>query len=183
MPRQLLIRLEQYENFVLSLSRPVGYFTYKGEEHQYRAFPWSIGFNPKEETTKVAVWISLPNLAPVFFARRALLSIASAVGTPISIYKDTQTCSRPSTFGVRVIPNLLDNLPKRVRLQHVENKPGKVLEVSRKFFMIIYLHILVCLSTKVMMKMYVVCSRKNIKKNNSRRIMNWMLLEKNIKKI
>ncbi|KAG5572954.1 hypothetical protein H5410_062720 [Solanum commersonii] len=49
-PRQILLRLDQYEDYVLALSRSVNYFLYNGEEHQCRVFPWSIGYNPKEET-------------------------------------------------------------------------------------------------------------------------------------
>ncbi|WMV31019.1 hypothetical protein MTR67_024404 [Solanum verrucosum] len=36
-------------------------------------------FNPKEETSKALAWVSLPDLLPNLFARRPLLSIASAI--------------------------------------------------------------------------------------------------------
>lgn len=130
--RQVLIRFDQFDDFVLSLTRSVTYFTHKGEEHKCRIFLWFVGFNPKEETTKAVVWISLPNLAPDLFAQMPLLSIASAVGIPIAIDKATQTRSRPSTARVKVILDLSDKLPKRVRLQHVDNSTGKVLEVFQE---------------------------------------------------
>ncbi|KAG5615910.1 hypothetical protein H5410_015734 [Solanum commersonii] len=59
------------------------------KEHQCRVFPWSIGYNPKEEMTLAVVYISLLNLSPDLFAKKSLLSIASAVGKPIAIDKAT----------------------------------------------------------------------------------------------
>ncbi|KAH0757597.1 hypothetical protein KY290_021090 [Solanum tuberosum] len=108
-PRQLLLRFDQYEDYVLALSRSVNYLLYNGEEHQCRVFSWSIGYNLKEETTLAVVWISLPNLSPDLFAKKSLLSIASAVGKPIAIDKATQIKSRPSTARVKEI--VYDNLP------------------------------------------------------------------------
>lgn len=66
---QLLIRCDQYEDYVMSLSRAVNYLQHNGKEHQVRVLPWSIGFNPKFETSMTAVWISLPNLSPEMLAR------------------------------------------------------------------------------------------------------------------
>ncbi|XP_060212234.1 uncharacterized protein LOC132639858 [Lycium barbarum] len=120
--------MDQYEDFVASLSRIVNYFPFNGKEHQFRIFPWSIGYNPKEETSRAAVWISLPNLPPELFARRALMSIAAAVGKPIAIDKANQVRSRPSTARVKVILDLLDMHPDHVRLQYVDGKIGKVVE-------------------------------------------------------
>ncbi|XP_019260723.1 PREDICTED: uncharacterized protein LOC109238702 [Nicotiana attenuata] len=131
-PKQLLIRLDQHDDLVTALARAVNYFPYKGEEHQYRIFPWTIGFNPNEETTMAVVWIPLPNLSPELFARKSLLSIASAVGKPIAIDKATQVKSRPSTARVRVIVDLVAKLPQRVRLQYVDNESGKVVEVFQE---------------------------------------------------
>lgn len=78
------------------------------------------------------VWISLPNLSPDLFVMPSLLSIASAVGKPIAIDKATQTKSRPSTARVKVILDLLDKHPNRVRLQSVDTISGKVLEVFQE---------------------------------------------------
>nr|XP_016471775.1 PREDICTED: uncharacterized protein LOC107793842 isoform X4 [Nicotiana tabacum] len=44
-----------------------------------------------------AVWITLPNLSPDLFARRALMSIAEDAGKPIAIDKATQAKTRPCT--------------------------------------------------------------------------------------
>ncbi|KAG5612387.1 hypothetical protein H5410_023668 [Solanum commersonii] len=95
-PRQILLRFDLYEDYVLALSRSVNYLLYNGEEHQCRVFPWSIGYNPKEETT-LNLWFGfLYELISDLFAKKSLLSIASAVGKPIAIDKATQIKSRPS---------------------------------------------------------------------------------------
>ncbi|KAG5600910.1 hypothetical protein H5410_032280 [Solanum commersonii] len=93
-----------------------------------KGFPRSIGYNPKEETTLTVVWISLPNLSPDLFAKKSLLSIASAVGKPIAIDKVTQIKSRPSTARFKVILDLMEKLPNRIRLQFVDEKSGKLIE-------------------------------------------------------
>ncbi|KAG5588148.1 hypothetical protein H5410_048582 [Solanum commersonii] len=131
-PRQILLRFDLYEDYVLVLSRSVNYLLYNGEEHQCRVFPWSIGYNPKEETTLAVIWISLPNLSPDLFAKKSLLSIASAVGKPIAIDKATQIKSRPSTARVKVILDLMEKLPNRIRLQFVDGKSGKLIEVFQE---------------------------------------------------
>ncbi|XP_049378180.1 vacuolar-processing enzyme-like [Solanum stenotomum] len=56
------------------------------------------------------------------FAKKSLLSIASAVGKPIAIDKATQIKSRPSTARVKVILDLMEKLPNRIRLQFVDGK-------------------------------------------------------------
>ncbi|KAG5625174.1 hypothetical protein H5410_010392 [Solanum commersonii] len=86
----------------------------------------------REETTLVVVWISLPNLSPDLFAKKSLLSIASAVGKPIAIHKSTQIKSRPSTARVKVILDLMKKLPNRIRLQFVDEKYGKLIEVFQE---------------------------------------------------
>ncbi|KAH0765449.1 hypothetical protein KY285_001320 [Solanum tuberosum] len=131
-PRNFLLRFDQYAYYVLALSRSVNYFLYNGEEHQYRVFPWSIGYNPKEETPLAVVWISLPKLSPYLFAKKSLLSIASAVGKPIAIDKATQIKSRPSTTRVKVILDLMEKLPNSIRLQFVDGKSGKLIEVFQE---------------------------------------------------
>ena len=44
-PRQILLRFDQYEDYILALPLLINYLLYNGEEHQYRFFPWSIGYN------------------------------------------------------------------------------------------------------------------------------------------
>ncbi|KAG5579614.1 hypothetical protein H5410_050241 [Solanum commersonii] len=124
--------LPKHLDYVLALSHSVNYLLYNGEEHQCRVFPWSIGYNPKVETTLAMVWISLPNLYPDLFAKKSLLSIASAVGKPITIDKVTQIKSRASTTRVKVILDLMEKLPNRIRLQFVDGKSGKLIEVFQE---------------------------------------------------
>ncbi|KAG5570996.1 hypothetical protein H5410_060762 [Solanum commersonii] len=100
---------------------------------QFRVFPWIIGFNPKEETSRAFVWISFPNLPPKLFAKQSLLLIASVVGKPIAIDKATQDKSRPSIARVKVELDLLANFPHRMRIQYVDQKIGKSVEQFQKF--------------------------------------------------
>ncbi|KAG5614532.1 hypothetical protein H5410_014356 [Solanum commersonii] len=102
------------------------------KEHQCRVFPWSIGYNPKEEMTLVVLWISLPNLSLDLLAKKSLLSIASTIGKPIAIDKATQIKSRPSMARVKVILDLMEKLPNRIRLQFVDGKSGKLIEVTQE---------------------------------------------------
>ncbi|KAK6778250.1 hypothetical protein RDI58_024968 [Solanum bulbocastanum] len=77
--RHILLRIDQYEYYVVALSKSVSILPFRGEQHLYRVFPWTIDFNSREETSMAAVWISLPRLSPDLFAKRSLLSMASAV--------------------------------------------------------------------------------------------------------
>ncbi|KAG5610629.1 hypothetical protein H5410_021910 [Solanum commersonii] len=70
----------------------------------------------------------IKNLSPGLFAKKSMLSIASTVGKPISIDKATQIKSRPSTARVKVILNLMEKSPNRLRLQFVDGKSGKLIE-------------------------------------------------------
>ncbi|KAK4710991.1 hypothetical protein R3W88_005504 [Solanum pinnatisectum] len=126
--RHLLIRFDLYEDFVHVLSSSYGYFQFGGEEYLFRIFLWTSSFNPKDETPKAWVWISLPDLPTDLFARRSLLSIATAVGKPIAVVKATQDRTRPSTARVKIILDLLDKHPNRVRLQFQEKELGKIIE-------------------------------------------------------
>ncbi|KAG5621644.1 hypothetical protein H5410_006862 [Solanum commersonii] len=121
-PGQILLGFDQYEDFILALYHSINYILYNGEEHQYRVFSWSIGYNPKKEITLAVVWISLPDLSPNLFAKKSMLSIASKVGKPISIDKATQIKSKPNTSRVKVILNLMEKFSNRIRLQFVDVK-------------------------------------------------------------
>ncbi|KAH0748091.1 hypothetical protein KY290_027323 [Solanum tuberosum] len=80
-----------------------------------------------------AVWTSLPRLSPDLFAKRSLLSMASAVGRPIAIDKATQDNTRSSTARVKVILDLMDKLPKRMSLQYLDEQTDKIQEVFQEF--------------------------------------------------
>ncbi|KAG5626546.1 hypothetical protein H5410_011764 [Solanum commersonii] len=118
--KHILLRIDHYEDYVVALSKSVSVLPFRGEQHLYRVFPWTIDFNSREETSMAVVWISLPRLSPDLFAKRSLLSMVSAVGRPIVIGKATQDKTRPSTARVKVILDLMDKLPKRIRLQYLE---------------------------------------------------------------
>ncbi|KAG5609867.1 hypothetical protein H5410_021148 [Solanum commersonii] len=66
------------------------------------------------------------------FAKKSLLSIASTVGKLIAMDKATQIKSRPSTTRVKVILDLMKKLPNRIRLQFVDGKSGKLIEVFQE---------------------------------------------------
>ncbi|XP_016464470.1 uncharacterized protein LOC107787416 [Nicotiana tabacum] len=102
-------------------------------EYQFRIFPWTIGFNPVEETSRAFVWISFLSLPPILFAKKSLMFIASAAGKPIAIDKATQEKSRPSTARVKVELDLLGNLPQHLKVQLVDEKTGKIIEHVPKF--------------------------------------------------
>ncbi|MCE3215374.1 hypothetical protein HAX54_002147, partial [Datura stramonium] len=53
---------------------------------------------------------------PDLFAKRSLLSIEAAVEKPIAIDKETQVKSRPSTVRVKAILDLMEKLPKGIKL-------------------------------------------------------------------
>lgn len=123
--RHLLIRFDLHNDYVQLLSKSTGYVKAKGDEFFFRTFPWTLGFNPKEETSMAVVWISFPGLPPNFFAKRSLLSIASAVGKSLAVDKATQDRTRPSAARVKVIIDLLDKHPKKIKLLIVDRISGK----------------------------------------------------------
>ena len=62
----LLVRFDLYNDYVQFLSRSTRYIKSKCDEYFFRSFPWTVRFNPKEETSLAVVWISLPGLPPNF---------------------------------------------------------------------------------------------------------------------
>ncbi|WMV19584.1 hypothetical protein MTR67_012969, partial [Solanum verrucosum] len=83
--RHILLRINQYEDYVVPLSKSISFLPFHGQQHIYRVFSWIIDFNSREETSMATVWISLPRLSLDLFTKRSLLSMASAVGRPITI--------------------------------------------------------------------------------------------------
>ncbi|KAH0748485.1 hypothetical protein KY290_027717 [Solanum tuberosum] len=76
LPKQFAIKV---------LSHQSGYIQFNGEHYGYRTFPWTLSFNPKEETSRALAWLSMPGLPTSLFARKSLLSIALVAGRPIAI--------------------------------------------------------------------------------------------------
>ncbi|XP_070040337.1 uncharacterized protein [Nicotiana tomentosiformis] len=118
--RHLLVRFDLYNDYVQFLSRSTGYRKSKGDGYFFRTFSWTLGFNPKEETSMAVVWISFLGLPPNCFGNRSLMSIASVVGKDIAVDKATQERTRPSATRVKVILYLLDKHPKKVKLLVVD---------------------------------------------------------------
>ncbi|KAJ8544146.1 hypothetical protein K7X08_028657 [Anisodus acutangulus] len=87
--RNITLRIDHYEDYVVALSMSVSFLPFNGEQYLYRVFHWTVDFNPREETSMAAVWISFPRLSQDLFARRSLLSITSTIGRPIAIDKAT----------------------------------------------------------------------------------------------
>ncbi|KAG5621901.1 hypothetical protein H5410_007119 [Solanum commersonii] len=99
--RHILLRIDQYEDYVVSLLKS--------------KLQWPVSG-------------SLPRLSPDLFTKRSLLSMASVFGRSIAIDKATQDKTRPRTSRVKVILNLTDKLPKRMLLQHLDEHTGKIQE-------------------------------------------------------
>ncbi|XP_070005229.1 uncharacterized protein [Nicotiana sylvestris] len=108
--RHIFVRFDLFDDFVQVLSKTTGYVKAKGDEFFFRSFPWSMGFNPRKETFRAIVWISMPDMPANFFAKKSLISIASAVGKPLVVDKATQDRMRPSMARVKEI--VYDNLPQ-----------------------------------------------------------------------
>ncbi|XP_070010414.1 uncharacterized protein [Nicotiana sylvestris] len=123
--RHLLVRFDLYEDYVNFVSRSTGHINSKGDEFFFRTFPWTIGFDPRIETSKVVVWISFPDLPPNYFAKKSLMSIASSVGKPLAIDKAMKDRTRPSAARVKVLLDLLDKHPKNVKIFVVDKLSGK----------------------------------------------------------
>ncbi|WMV33541.1 hypothetical protein MTR67_026926 [Solanum verrucosum] len=99
--RHILIHCDQYDDFISILSHQSGYIQFNGEHYGYRTFPWTLSFNPKEETSRALAWLSMPA---------------------------TQVRSRPSITRVKVELDILDKHPKRIKLQYLDEESSKILE-------------------------------------------------------
>ncbi|XP_070020060.1 uncharacterized protein [Nicotiana sylvestris] len=71
-------------------------------------------------------WISFPNLLPTYFVRECLFSLASAVSKPLHLDLATVKKTRPSCARVKVSVDLLADLPKKVRLDIVNEHTGDI---------------------------------------------------------
>ncbi|XP_075088391.1 uncharacterized protein LOC142170390 [Nicotiana tabacum] len=71
-------------------------------------------------------WISFPNLLPTYFVKECLFSLASAVGKPLHLDLATVKKTRPSCARVKVLVDLLADLPKKVRMDIVNEVNGDV---------------------------------------------------------
>ncbi|KAG5601508.1 hypothetical protein H5410_032878 [Solanum commersonii] len=65
--------------------------------------------------------------------KKSLLSFASAVGKPVALDKATKKRTRPSTARVKVILDILDKHPKKIKVFFVDKDSGKVIEHYQEF--------------------------------------------------
>ncbi|XP_019241772.1 PREDICTED: uncharacterized protein LOC109221779 [Nicotiana attenuata] len=125
--RHILIRLTLWQDFVDFSSKGVYYIKDKyGEEYQMRTLIYDSKFKAGEETPKVMAWISFPNLLPTYFVKECLFSLASAVGKPLHLDQATVNKTRPSCARVKVLIDLLSDLPKKVRMDIVNEDTGDI---------------------------------------------------------
>lgn len=125
--RHVLIRLSLWQDFVEFSSKGVYYVKDKyGQEYQLRTLIYDAKFKAGEETPKVMAWISFPNLLPTYFVKKCFFSLASAVGKPLHLDLATINKTRPSCAKVKVLLNLLDNLPTKVRMDILNEMSGTV---------------------------------------------------------
>lgn len=82
-------------------------------------------------------WISLPDLLPNLFARKAILSISSAVGKSLSLAMATKNHTRPSYVLVKIKVDLVAKLSHSVNINEENNIIG---EVKSKWIYIQYDH-------------------------------------------
>lgn len=61
-------------------------------------------------------WISFPTLLPTFFVKECLYSLAAVVGEPIQLDLATINKTRPSCARVKVMVDLLEEHPKSVQM-------------------------------------------------------------------
>ncbi|XP_070013760.1 uncharacterized protein [Nicotiana sylvestris] len=97
-----------------------------GDEYQLRILIYDAKFKVGEETPKVMAWISFPNLLPTYFVRECLFSLASAIGKPLKLDLATIKKTRPSCARVKVLVDLLTDLPKKVRMDILNETNGEV---------------------------------------------------------
>nr|XP_009790310.1 PREDICTED: uncharacterized protein LOC104237787 [Nicotiana sylvestris] len=65
-------------------------------------------------------WISFPGLLPTFFVKECLLSLALVVGKPLHLDMAKKNKTRPSCARVKVLLDLLADLPHKVCID-IEN--------------------------------------------------------------
>ncbi|KAH0665616.1 hypothetical protein KY285_026822 [Solanum tuberosum] len=91
-----------------------------------RTLKWDPWFEPDVETSIGVGWISFPDLPLNFFAKEAIFSIATAVGTPLTVDMATKNQTRPSCARIKVEVDLTAKLPQRVRITEEDDHTGAI---------------------------------------------------------
>lgn len=93
---RILIRASRMEDYVYLLSKPIFYIEHQNWNYLIRTLKWDPLFDPEVETTIAVAWISLPSLPPNVFGKKAIFSIAAAIGKPLQVDTATTNKTRPS---------------------------------------------------------------------------------------
>lgn len=99
-------------------------------EYQMMILIYDAKFKACEESPKAMAWISFPSLLPTHFVKECLFSLASAVGKPLHLDMVTINKTRPSCARVKVLVDLLHNLPKKVRMDIENEATGEVIYLT-----------------------------------------------------
>ncbi|KAG5627195.1 hypothetical protein H5410_012413 [Solanum commersonii] len=95
---------DRMNDYIKLLSKNSYYIIAKdGYAYEMRPFIYDANFKAGEETTKATIWISFPDLLPIFFVKEVLFSLASV--------------TRPSCARVKVQVDLLTEKPEFVQMQ------------------------------------------------------------------
>ncbi|XP_059315752.1 uncharacterized protein LOC132066461 [Lycium ferocissimum] len=125
--RHILMCFELLEDFITMTSKGVHYINSKdGYYYPMRPLIYDPKFRIDEETTMAMAWISFPHLLPTFFIKEALFSLASAVGKPLQLDLATINKTRPSCARVKVLVDLVADLPDSVSMEIIDEKSGEV---------------------------------------------------------
>ncbi|CAI9099147.1 OLC1v1035924C1 [Oldenlandia corymbosa var. corymbosa] len=110
--RHILIGFDLEEDFQRCWMKEFWSF----DSHMMRVLKWTQDFNPEQESSIVPVWIAFEGLPVHRFNEEYLRKISCIVGKPLKIDMPTLNLSRPSIARVCVEVDLLQELPKRIRL-------------------------------------------------------------------
>lgn len=125
--RHVLIRLTLWQDFLDFMSKSTYYIKAKdGYEYQLCTLIYDPKFKVGEETPMAMAWISFPGLLPTFYVKETLFSLATAVGRPLCLDAAIINKTRPSCARVKVLVDLLAELPKKIRMDIDEEIYGGI---------------------------------------------------------
>ncbi|XP_059289878.1 uncharacterized protein LOC132043402 [Lycium ferocissimum] len=107
------------------MSTPAYYPKVKERYFYMRPLIWDPWFMPERETSIAVAWISFLELPPNFFARKAVFSMTSTIGKPLSVDLATTNRTRPSCVKVKVQLDLLSKHRTRINVAEVNEETGQ----------------------------------------------------------
>ncbi|XP_009610101.1 uncharacterized protein [Nicotiana tomentosiformis] len=130
--QHILIRFDLYDDYVHFVSRSNGYVKSKRDEFFSESSHGRLG-SILEKNIKVSCVDLFPrSTTQRFLQKKSLISIALAVGKPLVVDKATQDRTRTSAARVKVLLDLLDKHPKKVKIHIVDNVSGKSVEFHQQ---------------------------------------------------